>query len=96
MTAISRAAETDISAACQWYLDADPNVAGRFRDRLRQMFLLIQERPALFSRVSSRVGRARLGWYPHDVFFIVGGDGLPRIIAVLLERRDPVVWQARR
>lgn len=96
MIAVSREAEADINAAYQWYLDANPKAAGRFKDRLRQIFLLIEERPSLFSWTSSRVRRARLGAYPCDVFFITDGDGLPRVIAVLHERRDPVVWQARR
>lgn len=96
MIAVSRAAEADIRSAYQWYLDANPKAAGRFRDRLRHVFRRIEERPALFARVSPRVRRARLGSYPYDVFFIAGDDGLPRVIAVLHERRDPSVWQVRR
>lgn len=95
MIEISRAAEADIRSAYQWYLDANPKAAGRFRDRLLQMFDLIEERPALFAWVSPRLRRARWGSYPYDVFFMVGDNDPPRVIAVLHERREPSALQGR-
>lgn len=95
MIEISRTAEADIRSAYQWYLDANPKAAGGFRDRLLHIFDLIEERPVLFAWVSPRVRRARLGTYPYDVFFMVGGSDPPRVIAVLHERRDPSALMGR-
>ncbi len=94
MIEISRTAEADIRSAYQWYLEANPKVAGRFRDRLLHIFDLIEERPALFASVTPRV-RARLGAYPYDVFFMVGDNNPPRVIAMLHERRDPSALMGR-
>jgi len=88
-------AQQDIVVAAEWYEDQNPALVHSFLDQLRDVKERIVKTPLIYQERFASIRVARLRRLPYCIYYRADAD-LIVVIAVLHERRDPVVWQARR
>lgn len=87
-------AQQDILVAAEWYESQTSGLVKSFLDQLRDVRNRIVKTPLIYQERMTSLRVARLRRFPYCVYFRTSGD-LIVIVAVLHERRDPSVWQAR-
>jgi len=90
------AAFVEADDAYEWYANADPRIANRFRDEIRAAATRIGEHPERYPLYpeSSRVRWIKLRKFPYLLIYEVVGDSV-HIVAVAHGRRRPYYWRRR-
>ncbi|MFV3127875.1 type II toxin-antitoxin system RelE/ParE family toxin [Niveispirillum sp. KHB5.9] len=87
-------AQEDILAAADWYQSQASGMVQPFLSQLRQLQDRIVSMPQIYQERMAYIRVARMQRFPYCLYFRVDAD-LIVVIALLHERRDPAVWQAR-
>jgi len=95
MLIIRKEAEKDIKAAFEWYEEQRINLGVSFVEEIESKLQEIEEYPALYMEIMSNVRRALCKRFPYSIYFIHESLDVV-VIAVLHQRRNPAVWQARK
>lgn len=90
---LHRLAELDIRAAALWYDSRREGLGAEFVLELDVLCERIVANPDHFPSVGGGIRRALLRRFPYAVYF--AADGVPTIVAVLHQHRDPRAWQHR-
>jgi plasmid stabilization system protein ParE len=85
----------DIREARIWYEDKSPSLGMKFIESVNRCLDQIEARPITFPVFSKSIRRAVLDRFPYCVYFVVQGETVVVIVAVVHGRRDPQVWQTR-
>lgn len=88
-------AQQDILVAAEWYEGQATGLVQSFLDQLRDVKDRILKTPVIYQERMASIRVAHLRRFPYAVYYRADDD-LIVIMAVLHERRDPSVWQARR
>lgn len=86
-------AETDVAAAYQYYVEAEPDLAQQFIDELDRLLLRLSTFPRSAQPVHGygTVRRALLRRFPFAVFSIVGDDEII-VLRAIHTARSPQEW----
>ena len=91
MLFVRKEAEEDIKYAYEWYEEKQINLGTAFVEEVNSKLLKIEECPDMYMEVMGDVRRALCNKFPYSIYFIM--DII--VIAVLHQRRNPVLLQAR-
>jgi len=95
MLIVRKEAEEDIKSAYKWYEDQRINLGNAFVEEIDSKLQEIEEHPDLHMEVMGNVRRALCKRFPYSIYFIQLKIGII-VIAVLHQRRNPSLWQARK
>ena len=95
MLIIRKEAEEDIKQAYEWYEEQRVNLGIAFVDEIDSKLEEIEEHPELYIEIMSNVHRALCKRFPYSIYFAHKNTDII-VIAVLHQRRSPMVWQARK
>ena len=87
-------AETDLTAARDWYEERMAGLGGEFILAVDALFASIQDSPDVYPIVHKNVRRGLTRKFPYGVFFAVE-EGRIIILGVLHQARNPATWRAR-
>jgi plasmid stabilization system protein ParE len=91
---VTAEAEADIDEAAQQYEQRSAGLGVDFVARVRDALAAVGANPNLYGEVDDGIRRAPTKRFPYGVFYRRRGDRVV-VIAVLHNRRDPSIWQAR-
>jgi len=94
MLIVKKEAEKDIKSAYDWYEEQRTNLGRAFVAEVDTKLQQIEGHPEFYSAVVSDVRRALCKKFPYSIYFVHREENVI-IIAVLHQRRNPAVWQAR-
>ena len=95
MLIIRKEAEEDIKSAYEWYEEQRINLGIAFVDEIESKLQEIEEHPDSYMEIMGNVRRALCHKFPYSIYFIHKNKDIV-VIAVLHQRRNPAVWQARK
>ncbi len=95
MLLVRKEAEEDIRQAYEWYEEKHKNLGIAFIDEIESKLIGIAEHPDSYTEVKSGVRRALCNRFPYAIYFQKNTDSIV-VIAVLHQRRNPVLWHARK
>lgn len=95
MLVVSKEAEKDIKFAYEWYEDRQVTLGTEFIKEISSKLRKIEERPDSYMEVKDNIRRALCNRFPYSIYFIRENMNIV-VIAVLHQRRNPAVWQARK
>lgn len=95
MLIVRKEAEEDIKSAYEWYEEKRINLGNTFVEEIGSKLEEIERRPDLYMEVMGNVRRALCKRFPYTIYFMHQKMGII-VIAVLHQRRNPAVWQARK
>ncbi len=95
MLIVRKEAEEDIKSAYEWYEEKRINLGAAFVEEVDSKLQKIEEHPDLYMEVMGDVRRALCKRFPYSIYFIHKNIDIV-VIAVLHQRRNPAVWQARK
>lgn len=91
---IRRAARADILGARDWYSQISDGLVARFLDSLDHAFEAVLEAPDRWPVARGRVRRVSLGGFPCTVYYGARRNEVI-VVAVMRQRRDPLIWRGR-
>ncbi len=94
MLIIRKEAEEDIKSAYQWYEAKQNGLGTDFLVDVSSKLEKIEEYPYLYQKVMGNIRRVLCQRFPYSIYFIQKDIDIV-IIAVLHQRRNPAVLQAR-
>ena len=94
MLIIRKEAEEDIKFAYEWYEEKRINLGKAFVAEIESKLQDIEEHADLYMEVFGSIRRALCKSFPYSIYFIHKKIDIV-VIAVLHQRRNPAVWQAR-
>lgn len=95
MLIIRKEAEEDIKSAYEWYEERQINLGIAFVEEIESKLQEIEEQPDLYMDIMGKVRRALCKKFPYSIYFMQKNIDIV-VIAVLHQRRNPAVWQARK
>ena len=87
-------AENDLDEAYGWYEEQHPGLGLEFLSAVDSVFQTMEEHPKMYASVFRNVRRGFCKRFPYSVYYVERGLDVV-VIAVLHQRRNPAVWQAR-
>ena len=94
MLIVRTEAEEDIKEAYCWYESQRTNLGAAFVSEVEAIFETIEETPKIYAEVFQNVRRALCKKFPYSTYFIESKSNII-VIAVLHQRRNPVIWEER-
>ena len=91
---LTRSAESELTAAIEWYDAQVPGLGAKFLAEFRQLRQRLGENPRQFPCVYKDAQRAPLHRFPYGLFFRVANGGV-EVFACFHFSRDPTQWQRR-
>ena len=95
MLIIRKEAEEDIKSAYEWYEEQQINLGITFVEEIDSKLREIEKHADLYMEIMGNVRRVLCQRFPYSIYFIPKSIDIV-VIAVLHQRRNPAVWQARR
>lgn len=92
---IRRLARADVRSARNWYERERRGLGSEFTEQLDNVMARVRELPLQFPDVRSGVRRALVQRFPYAIYFVMGPDGVPAVIAVLHQHQDPSELEKR-
>ena len=94
MLIIRTEAEGDIKETYRWYEDQRTNLGAAFVFEIEAIFETIEETPRIYAEVFYNVRRVLCKKFSYSVDFMESKANII-VIAVLHQRRNPMIWQER-
>ena len=91
---VRKEAEDDIRSAFEWYESKRENLGRAFVVEIDRTLHLIEEQPDIHTKCHKSVRRALCHRFPYAIYYLQRFDDII-VIAVLHQRRNPVVWWGR-
>ena len=91
---LSAEAEADLDEAAMWYEQQRAGLGVDLVARVRSTLGQIGSTPELYAVIQDDVRRVPVKKFPYCVYYRVQVDRI-EVIAIMHDRRDPSVWEAR-
>jgi toxin ParE1/3/4 len=91
---LSPAADDDLDEAVLWYEQRRSGLGTKLIARLDEVLARIGDNPDLYPEVHSGIRRAPIRRFPYGAFYRRRTNYV-QVIAIVHDRRDPPVWEAR-
>ncbi len=95
MLIVRKEAEEDVRSAYEWYEDKQVGLGTQFVQEIDSKFRIIEEHSDLYVEVMGDIRRALCKRFPYSIYFMCKEMDVV-VIAVLHQRRNPMVWQVRK
>jgi len=95
MLIVRKEAEEDIKYAYEWYEGQRINLGNAFVEEINSKLQEIEEHPDLYMEVMGNVRRTLCKRFPYSIYFVQKKIDII-VMAVLHQRRNPSLWQARK
>jgi len=95
MLILRKEAEDDLKKAYEWYEEKRARLGVEFVYEVESAFEIIREKSATVCQGIKDVRRVLCSRFPYLIYFFERKSDTV-VIGVLHQRRNPVIWQARR
>lgn len=85
-------AEQEIARAVARYREISPQLAGRFRDSIRERMRRLAERAEMYPCISGEIRRTITRDFPYSLFFLIDGPEQVVVLRLIHHARDPAEW----
>lgn len=95
MLILRQEAEDDMKKAYEWYEEKRAGLGMEFIYEVESRFGIIEKNPRVYAKVFKNIRRVLCDPFPYSIYFFESGPDII-VTGILHQRRNPVVWQARR